>query len=345
MDNILFSVIIPVYNRENCVHLAIDSVRKQEYENWELILIDDGSTDQTDLVCREYAEQDLRIRYFRKENGGVSSARNLGIQNSQGEYILFLDSDDSLSSECMSVLQHQIAKRAITPDMICFGTCSASGRWVPTDEDAPAYILKDKIRKDFLPTHINLYPQNKHFILNYIWNKCYSTEFIKDNSLLFDESRRTWEDGLFVVNCLDKAKDLLLIPEVLHMGCADDSVEHLSGKFYDSQIPIYIQDETDFKTRFETEYDFSSEHYCHQNLNTLNVLFTSAFDSLRMDASPLMETALKSPIVHHWVISIDSQNRYERYLHTCVIRRKYHWMIFFYQIHSIKQLIMRRIRR
>ena len=343
MDDIFFSVIIPVYNRESCVHLAIASVCQQEHKNWELILIDDGSTDQTESVCRKYAEQDVRIRYFRKCNGGVSSARNLGIQKAQGNFILFLDSDDSMSPSCMRVLQHHISQQITKPDMICFGTCSASKKWQPTPSEAAVYVPREEIRNQYLPTHINLYPQNTHFLLNYIWNKCYSASFLRENSLLFDENRRTWEDGLFVVNCLACAKDLLLIPDALHTGCTSHAVDHLSSKFYPSQISIYLQDEADFKTRFDPEFDFSSEHYCHQNLSTLNTLFSSAFHSSRNEAPALIENALKTPIVHHWVSNIEPQNTYERCLCACVNTNTYKRMTLFYQLHSLKKAILRLI--
>ena len=80
-----FSVIVPVYNRENMIASVIDSVVSQSYSSWELLLIDDGSTDSTAEVCKRYAAQDERVRYFYKDNGGVSSARNFGIREANGD--------------------------------------------------------------------------------------------------------------------------------------------------------------------------------------------------------------------------------------------------------------------
>jgi glycosyltransferase involved in cell wall biosynthesis len=90
----LISVIIPTYNRANLLTIAILSVINQTYKNWELIIVDDGSTDNTKQIVEEFIKKDPRIKYFYKENGGQGSARNLGIKNAQGEYIAFLDSDD-----------------------------------------------------------------------------------------------------------------------------------------------------------------------------------------------------------------------------------------------------------
>ncbi len=99
------SVIIPVYNAEKYLRSCIDSVLAQTYKDFELLLIDDGSKDSSGVICDEYAAQDARVRVFHKENGGVSSARNLGLDNAQGKYLMFLDSDDFwLQDDVLEVL-------------------------------------------------------------------------------------------------------------------------------------------------------------------------------------------------------------------------------------------------
>lgn len=90
----LFSIIIPTYNRANMIGKAIESVLCQSYSNWELIIISDGSTDNTEEILNTYTVSDPRIKYFRQENKGRSSARNLGINNCVGDYVCFLDDDD-----------------------------------------------------------------------------------------------------------------------------------------------------------------------------------------------------------------------------------------------------------
>ena len=90
----MVSCIIPVYNTEKYLHRCIDSVLAQTYKDFELLLIDDGSTDSSGTICDEYAAKDARVRVFHKENGGVSSARNLGLYHAQGEWIIVMDSDD-----------------------------------------------------------------------------------------------------------------------------------------------------------------------------------------------------------------------------------------------------------
>lgn len=101
----LISVIIPVYNVEKYLQECVDSVLNQTYQNFEIILVDDGSKDNSPAICDAYAVQDERIRCIHKENGGASSARNIGIVESDGEYIYFLDSDDLLVPEAFSELE------------------------------------------------------------------------------------------------------------------------------------------------------------------------------------------------------------------------------------------------
>jgi glycosyltransferase involved in cell wall biosynthesis len=101
------SIIIPTYNREELLPIAIDSVINQTFLNWELLIIDDGSTDGTEEVARPYCNKDKRIFYFYKENGGQGSARNFGIKKSTGQYVLCLDSDDILLNGMISgLLEH-----------------------------------------------------------------------------------------------------------------------------------------------------------------------------------------------------------------------------------------------
>ena len=90
------TVVIPVYNKEKYLCGSISSILSQTYENFELLLIDDGSTDNSPEICDEFTNKDARVRTIHKENGGVSSARNLGIESAEGSYITFLDADDEL---------------------------------------------------------------------------------------------------------------------------------------------------------------------------------------------------------------------------------------------------------
>ena len=100
----LISVIIPVYNVEDYLHYAIESLEKQTYKNFEIILVNDGSTDNSGELCDEYSEKYSNVRVFHKENGGLSDARNFGVQKAKGEFITFLDPDDYLEVYSLELL-------------------------------------------------------------------------------------------------------------------------------------------------------------------------------------------------------------------------------------------------
>ena len=104
----LISIIVPICNVENYLRQCLDSILNQTYQNFECLLINDGSPDNSAEICREYVEKDSRFRYFEKENGGVSSARNLGIERSKGQYITFIDSDDWVDSDYLEVLYNAL---------------------------------------------------------------------------------------------------------------------------------------------------------------------------------------------------------------------------------------------
>lgn len=108
MHQDLISIIVPIFNTEKHLHQCLDSILSQSYENFECLLINDGSTDASASICREYIAKDARFRYFEKENGGVSSARNLGIERSGGAYITFIDSDDWVEFDYLEVLYSAI---------------------------------------------------------------------------------------------------------------------------------------------------------------------------------------------------------------------------------------------
>ena len=106
------SVIVPAYNTEKYLRRCIDSILAQTFTDFELLLIDDGSTDQSGEICDEYADKDVRIKVFHKANGGVSSARNVGLDNALGEYICFCDADDWVDNDYFEQMRKKSIKCA-----------------------------------------------------------------------------------------------------------------------------------------------------------------------------------------------------------------------------------------
>ena len=101
---------MPVYNTEKYLRRCVDSILAQTFTDFELLLINDGSTDSSGAICDEYTQKDSRVRVFHKENGGVSSARNIGLDNAKGEYIAFVDSDDYIDNRMYECLYNKAGR-------------------------------------------------------------------------------------------------------------------------------------------------------------------------------------------------------------------------------------------
>ena len=114
-----FSVIIPVYQAEKTISRCLNSLLDQQFDDFELVVVNDGSVDHSSIICKKYAERDNRVHYYEKENGGVSSARNMGLSLAQGEYILFVDSDDYVYEGYFQEID--FALRSYSPDLLLFG--------------------------------------------------------------------------------------------------------------------------------------------------------------------------------------------------------------------------------
>lgn len=131
MHQELISIIVPIFNTEKHLHQCLDSILSQSYGNFECLLINDGSTDASASICREYVAKDARFRYFEKENGGVSSARNLGIERSGGAYITFIDSDDWVEFDYLEVLYAAIIQETADISVSSYRTYEMSrNQWL-----------------------------------------------------------------------------------------------------------------------------------------------------------------------------------------------------------------------
>jgi len=196
----LISIIIPIYNAEKYLPKCLDSVINQTYKNTEIILVNDGSTDSSGLICDEYALKDIRIKVLHKGNGGVSSARNTALKIAKGDYIGFVDSDDWIEPDMFQKL-HELCVKYNSEISMC-GYYSQSS---------------DKVNKSLIPlpqegvlTREKAYEQ----VLipgkfeGFLWNKLFDTRLLKETNILFDENIHFCEDQLFVCKVLKYCKNI-----------------------------------------------------------------------------------------------------------------------------------------
>jgi len=193
----IISIIVPIYNVDKYLNKCIESILNQTYTNLEIILIDDGSTDDSGKICDEYAEKDDRIIVIHKENGGVSSARNEGLKIATGKYLCFVDSDDEVKKEYIETLVNLISKNNIDIAMINYI------RKYPDYETKNEYFIENKLlnKNQFF---IHLFENNSYG--GYLFNKIFIKEKILSNNVRFDENIHICEDLLFVCQVADKCE-------------------------------------------------------------------------------------------------------------------------------------------
>ena len=192
------SVIVPVYNTEKYLRRCIDSVLAQTYADFELLLIDDGSKDKSGEICDEYAQKDARVRVFHMENGGVSSARNLGLDNARGEWVAFVDSDDYIEENYLKSFEGNLDADLVVGNMII---CEAGKS--PSDIDA--HIVPGK----YCPIQSVLKGNLTKTVFCAPWGKLFRNDGIRD--LRFDVGMTICEDTKFVYNYIAKAKDMRIL--------------------------------------------------------------------------------------------------------------------------------------
>lgn len=192
------SVIVPVYNAEKYLRRCIDSVLAQTYTDFELLLIDDGSKDKSGEICDEYAQKDTRVRVFHKENGGVSSARNLGLDNARGEWVAFVDSDDYIEENYLKSFESNLDADLVVGNMII---CEDGKS--PSDIDA--HIVPGK----YSPIQSVLKGNLTKTVFCAPWGKLFRNDGIRD--LRFDVRMTICEDTKFVYRYIAKAKDMRIL--------------------------------------------------------------------------------------------------------------------------------------
>lgn len=201
----LISVIVPVYNVEKYLNKCVDSIINQTYKNLEIILVDDGSPDNCGKICDDYAKKDSRIRVFHKENSGVSSARNLGINNSTGNWIAFIDSDDWIEEKYFEIMLDK-AKKENADIVICGYNKIWKNKIEPINTS-----MGDKVynSKEYL---INcLYPQTG-------FGFCHMKIIKKDciGQALFDEKIAVGEDALFNIEISKNIEKVVFLSKPLY---------------------------------------------------------------------------------------------------------------------------------
>ena len=224
----LISVIIPVYNMEKYLKRCLDSVLKQTYSNLEIIVVDDGSIDNSGKICDEYSKKDNRIKVIHKENGGISDVRNVGIENATGDYIGFVDSDDYIAEDMFETLYNLSEENSADISIVSFYEMYNGKLIGVRDDKSLTEMNKEEALKELLiDTNIQ----------SYMWNKLLKRELFEN--LKFPLGKN-FEDIATVLLIFERANKVVLLqdPKYYYLRRDDSIVGDRNTKTYKDYLEV-----------------------------------------------------------------------------------------------------------
>lgn len=239
-ENIKISVVMPIYNAIDYLHIALESVVSQTLRDIEIICVDDGSTDRSLDVLKDFQKRDDRVRIITENNAGPSIARNKGLSRARGEYVIFLDADDFYEPTLLEKMYECAVKGELDVVIAKFDIYNER---------------KAKFESNISSDHSELFADGKvvsasefpDYIFQctsgYVWNKLYKRSFIADNELSFDPEVRVFEDTYFVMTSIAVANRIGKVREVLmhHRVYSEQTKNKLFKKYYKQVPEIYTK--------------------------------------------------------------------------------------------------------
>ena len=229
----LVSIIIPVYNAENTIERCINTLISQTYSNIEIIIINDGSTDNSENLINQYVQKDNRIKLINIKNNGVSNARNTGINYSKGKYIMFVDADDYISSKMIEVL---VTARNEHETFVICNYYMLEKDLGNVEQDNVENINTEMI--DIREKFYSLYHEKN--IIKTPWGKLYDANIIKDNNLAFNIQISLGEDFIFNLEYMRFVKKICYVDSKLYYYFRSNNMS-LSQKYYPNMMEIQLK--------------------------------------------------------------------------------------------------------
>ena len=284
----VFSVVVPVYNAERYLNKALQSILDQDFTDFELILVDDGSTDGSRAVLEAFSEKDARIKVLKIDvNCGAAEARNRGIEIARGKYLCFVDADDYIET---GFLQHFYD--AFQADDCDFVKCSACEEY-HDENDKIVYtkscVLPDQSFQDVKAIANQVIDMELIPLFGYNWNSCYKMQAIKDHQLRFDNTLKVHEDFAF---------NMAYLPFVRHMRCLSYCGYHYIKRANNSlslQKSNYVYNIQLLKIRSFLSLLKKNRNETQVNLDKIYWMFTRFTYSV-LESGTSMEAIRKEPI-------------------------------------------------
>jgi len=330
----LFSIIIPVYNVEKYLQECVQSVLKQNYTNYQLILVDDGSIDNSSSICDELAKRDNRIEVIHKQNEGVSIARKAAVQIAKGKYVFCIDADDWIYDNCLENIAKVINKQEV--DIVCYGMTFEKGNKMIQSElpYREGYYSKSDIEKEIYP--LLIHDKNAGYFSPTLWGKAIKTELFIDN-LLANKSATIGEDGACVIPCVYNAESMYIIKDCYYYYRYNDSSATKARKSFDWNYPEIVNEHIISKVDM-SKFDFNNQ----MNRKIAHDFFNAAYSQFYNEMS---YKEIKNDILNHmkkeiYRTAIDNAH----YKRTCIawfmlVSLKQKWIFLLYLYAKIKKII------
>ena len=288
--NELVSIVVPIYNMGDSIEICVDSLIKQDYKNIEIILVDDGSKDNSYEVCCALAEKDSRITAYTTPNRGSGPARNYGIEHANGRYIFFPDADDYLVENAISTMLSAMENGKY--DLVVFGykNLNQDGKEVRVKEYPEFDKNAEEIRNDY-SDYVSA--TGKYGIQGAPWNKFFDLDVVKKYNIEYPPLRRHQDDG-FIARYMCRAKNIHFIDKVLYIHYVNDlkrEWQKYPVDYIDAVIGLY-------KTRKETILTWNTDD--KKTCDAVEREYICAIiKSLELSFSPKMKLNKKSRI--EWI--------------------------------------------
>lgn len=321
MKNPKFSIIMPVYNSEKYLQKMVDSVLAQTYTNFELILVDDGSTDGSPDICDEYAEKDSRVIVIHKSNGGVSAARNQGIDIATGDYQIVWDSDDYVAPDTLLEVVKAIEQES--PDVVKWNFVVESGKNSKTVKVVHPYnklLEKQYIIEEIIPYMIGVKQDETKKIEGH-WTFAINRRIIEEFHIRYDVRQKKEEDHLYIVKVMSHAESILLLS-----GCFYHYIKH-ENSLVSQFSPIfqnYCITLNTYEELFETYFDFKAQSVIRRYIGlTCDSLFFVRLHKKQCNYKGEIQKILSSKECKEWFELLIPYDHYTKVLKQCVQKENY----------------------
>lgn len=233
------SIIVPVYNVEKFLEQCIDSIVNQKYKNFEVILIDDGSTDNSGIICDKYSEKYSYIRVFHKNNSGLGLTRNYGMEHASGEYVMFVDSDDFLGPMCLKKLIAPLIQGKYDTVIGGYTRINDTGEISLRKNYKPNSFLGKEVKDNVMEKMLGNSPKKNDSIKMSVWNNLYSLELIKRNKLHFVSERKyISEDIVWDLDYFQYSQSVKIVSSAeYYYRFNPDSLSH---KYWPNKFELYV---------------------------------------------------------------------------------------------------------